>query len=91
LLVSRLTPALILLPKVLAMTLEILAGTAISLFLVLVPVFHVPIKGSFHAVPTRCLVNSAPPAGRAAGEKNGAERVKCRPVLARQSYKFLLD
>lgn len=55
LLVSPLTPALILLPKVIAMTLVILAGTAISLFLVLVPVFHVPIKGSlplFFAVTT---------------------------------------
>jgi ABC-2 type transport system permease protein len=55
LLVSPLTPALILLPKVIAMTLVILAGTAISLFLVLIPVFDVPIKGSlplFFAVTT---------------------------------------
>lgn len=55
LLVSPLTPALILLPKVIAMTLVILAGTAISLLLVLVPVFDVPIKGSlplFFAVTT---------------------------------------
>lgn len=55
LLVSPLTPALILLPKVISMTLVILAGTAISLFLVLVPVFGVPIKGSlplFFAVTT---------------------------------------
>lgn len=55
LLVSPLTPALILLPKVMAMTLVILAGTAISLFGVLVPVFQVPIKGSlplFFAVTT---------------------------------------
>lgn len=55
LLVSPLTPALVLLPKVIAMTLVILAGTAISLSVVLVPVFQVPIKGSlplFFAVTT---------------------------------------
>jgi len=46
LVVSPLTPVQILLPKVIAMTLVILLGTAVSLFLVLVPVFHIPIKGS---------------------------------------------
>jgi hypothetical protein len=33
-------------PKMLAMTLVILAGTAVSLFAVMEPLFHVPIKGS---------------------------------------------
>ena len=46
LIVSPLTPIQILLPKVISMTLVILLGTAASLFLVLVPVFHIPIKGS---------------------------------------------
>ncbi len=46
LMVSPLTPVQILLPKVISMTLVILLGTAVSLFLVLVPVFHIPIKGS---------------------------------------------
>ncbi|MEA1890564.1 MAG: ABC transporter permease [Pseudomonadota bacterium] len=46
LIVSPLTPFQILLPKVIAMTLVILVGTAVSLFLVLEPVFHIPIKGS---------------------------------------------
>jgi len=46
LMVSPLTPVQILLPKVISMTLVILLGTAASLFLVLVPVFHIPIKGS---------------------------------------------
>jgi len=46
LLVSPLTPVQILLPKVIAMTLVILLGTAVSLFLVLDLVFHIPIKGS---------------------------------------------
>jgi len=55
LIVSPLTPVQILLPKVIAMTLVILVGTAVSLFLVLEPVFHIPIKGSlllFFAVTT---------------------------------------
>lgn len=55
LLVSPLTPVQILLPKVLSMTLVILVGTAASLFLILVPIFDVPIKGSlplFFAVTT---------------------------------------
>ena len=46
LIVSPLTPIQILLPKVISMTLVILLGTAASLFLVLEPVFHFPIKGS---------------------------------------------
>jgi ABC-2 type transport system permease protein len=46
LLVSPLTPVQILLPKVIAMTLVILMGTAVSLFLVLDLVFRIPIKGS---------------------------------------------
>ena len=44
--VSPLGPAQILLPKVLAMGLAVLAGTAASLFLVIEPFFHVPFKGS---------------------------------------------
>ncbi|MFO0706219.1 MAG: ABC transporter permease [Nitrospira sp.] len=46
LLVSPLTPALIMLPKVLAMTLVILGMTAIALFGVMQPAFGVPIRGS---------------------------------------------
>ena len=55
LLVSPLTPVQILLPKVLSMTLVILVGTAASLFLILVPILDVPVKGSlplFFAVTT---------------------------------------
>ncbi len=44
--VSPLTPAQILLPKVLSMGLVVLAGTAVSLFLMLRPAFDLPIKGS---------------------------------------------
>ena len=46
LLVSPLTPTQIMLPKVLAMTLVILFGTALSVTLVLYGVFNIPIKGS---------------------------------------------
>ncbi len=46
LIVSPLTPTQVMLPKVVAMTLAILAGTAGSLFLILLPVFQVPVKGS---------------------------------------------
>lgn len=46
LMVSPLTPVQILLPKLVAMNLVILAGTAVSMFLVLQPLFHVPVKGS---------------------------------------------
>jgi len=46
LLVSPLTPIQILLPKVVAMTLVILLGTALSVFLILQGVFHVPMNGS---------------------------------------------
>jgi len=44
--VSPLTPAQILFPKILAMGLIILLGTAVSLFLVILPAFDLPIKGS---------------------------------------------
>ncbi len=44
--VSPLTPAQILFPKILAMGMIILLGAAVSLFLVILPAFHLPIKGS---------------------------------------------
>jgi len=44
--VSPLSPTQILLPKVLAMGLALLGGVAASLFLIIEPVFQVPIKGS---------------------------------------------
>ena len=44
--VSPLTPTQILFPKILAMGLIILLGTAVSLFLVILPAFHLHIKGS---------------------------------------------
>ena len=46
LLVSPLTPFQIMVPKVIAMTLVILAGTAMSLFGILHGIFNVPMKGS---------------------------------------------
>jgi ABC-2 type transport system permease protein len=46
LVVSPLTPVQILLPKIISMTLVILLGTAASLYLVLIPFFDIPIKGS---------------------------------------------
>lgn len=46
LLVSPLTSFQIMFPKVVAMTLVILAGTTVSLFGILQGVFHVPMKGS---------------------------------------------
>lgn len=46
LLVSPLTPLQILLPKVLAMTFVVVVGSMVSVFGVLGPVFHLPIKGS---------------------------------------------
>ena len=46
LLVSPLSPFQILLPKVLAMTLVVLVGTAVSLFGIMQPCFALPIKGS---------------------------------------------
>jgi len=55
LLVSPLSPFQIMFPKVLSMAVVILVGTAISLFGILEPIFHVPIKGSlmlFFAVTT---------------------------------------
>ncbi|MCK9397253.1 MAG: ABC transporter permease [Methylobacter sp.] len=44
--VSPLTPLQILLPKVIAMSLVILLGTAACLFLIIIPAFHLPVKGS---------------------------------------------
>ncbi len=46
LLVSPLSPLQILLPKVLAMTLVVVAGTMVSVFAVLGPVFSMPLQGS---------------------------------------------
>lgn len=46
LMVSPLSPIQILLPKIISMTMVILLGTAVSLFLVILPSFHIPIKGS---------------------------------------------
>jgi len=46
LVVSPLTPVQIMLPKVVAMTLVILLGTAMSVGLILYGHFHIPIKGS---------------------------------------------
>ena len=46
LLVSPLTPAQIMLPKVVAMTVVILGATAVALFGVMLPVFGVPMRGS---------------------------------------------
>ena len=47
LLVSPLSPFQIMFPKILAMTFVILIGTVVSVFLVLEPFFHFPIRGSF--------------------------------------------
>jgi ABC-2 type transport system permease protein len=44
--VSPLTPMQIILPKVISMTVVIIIGTFLSLFLVIGPMFHVPMKGS---------------------------------------------
>ncbi len=46
LVVSPLGAFQVLFPKVLAMMLAILAGTAVALFLILQPAFHVPMRGS---------------------------------------------
>lgn len=46
LLVSPLTPLLIMLPKVLAMTIVILGAAAVALFGVMQPLFGVPVRGS---------------------------------------------
>ena len=46
LLVSPLTPVQIMLPKILAMTFVVVAGSMLSVFVVLGPVFHVHIRGS---------------------------------------------
>jgi len=55
LLVSPLTPFQVMFPKVLAMTGVILVATGLSISTILIPVFHVPIKGSlslFFAITT---------------------------------------
>jgi ABC-2 type transport system permease protein len=55
LLVSPLTPLQVMLPKVIAMTGVILVATALCIAVILVPIFHVPIKGSlllFFAITT---------------------------------------
>ncbi len=44
--VSPLSPLQILLPKVISMGLVILLGVAVCLFLIIIPVFHLPFKGS---------------------------------------------
>ncbi|MCX7099407.1 MAG: ABC transporter permease [Methylococcales bacterium] len=44
--VSPLSALQILLPKVIAMGMVILLGVAVCLFLIIVPIFHLPIKGS---------------------------------------------
>ena len=62
LLVSPLTPFQIMFPKVLSMTLVILAGTAVSLIGILELIFHVPVHGSlalFFAITTLYIVTSA--------------------------------
>jgi ABC-2 type transport system permease protein len=59
LIVSPLTPFQVMFPKVLAMTLVILAGTTLALVGVLGPVFDVPFRGSvllFYAVTTLYIV-----------------------------------
>lgn len=62
LLVSPLTSFQIMFPKVIAMTAVILLGTAVSLFLILKPVFHVPFKGDlflFFGVTTLYVFTTA--------------------------------
>ena len=44
--VSPLSPLQIILPKVISMTIVIIIGCCLSLFIVIVPIFHVPMKGS---------------------------------------------
>lgn len=46
LLVSPLTPAQIMIPKVLSMTLVVLAGSAVSVFGIIKGIFNIPIKGN---------------------------------------------
>ena len=46
LLVSPLSPMQIMLPKIIAMVAVILAGIALGLFAILIPVFHIPVAGS---------------------------------------------
>ena len=46
LLVSPLTPLQIMLPKIVAMTLVVLVGSMMTVFIMLGPVFHIPIRGS---------------------------------------------
>jgi ABC-2 type transport system permease protein len=61
LLVSPLSPFQIMVPKMLAMTFVILAGTALSLFGVMKPIFDIPIEGSlglFFVVTTLYILNT---------------------------------
>ncbi len=46
LLVSPLTPLQIMAPKIIAMTLVVLIGSMLSVFVILGPVFHIPIRGA---------------------------------------------
>jgi len=57
--VSPLTPTQILLPKVLAMGLAVMGGVAAALFLIIEPIFQVPIKGS---IPLFFLATALPSA-----------------------------
>jgi len=62
LLVSPLSSFQVMFPKVVAMTVVILAATALSFLAVLGPIFHVPVKGSlllFFAITTLYVVNIA--------------------------------
>ncbi|MAT65609.1 MAG: ABC transporter [Gammaproteobacteria bacterium] len=62
LLVAPLTALQIMIPKVLGMTIVILAGVTISLFTVLIPVFDIPVRGSlplFYGVTTLYVVANA--------------------------------
>ncbi len=44
--VSPLTPLQIILPKIISMTIAVIIGSCLSLFIVIGPMFHVPMKGS---------------------------------------------
>jgi ABC-2 type transport system permease protein len=62
LLVSPLTPFQIMFPKVVAMTMVILIGAAVSVFVVLEGIFHVPMRGSlvlFFAVAALYVLSTA--------------------------------
>jgi ABC-2 type transport system permease protein len=62
LLVSPLSPFQIMFSKVIAMTVVILASTALSIFVILKPIFHVPMRGSlllFFAVTALYIFTTA--------------------------------